>query len=548
LELIIIKAVIIDGYVDEPAVLGVPPYVSPYIRYNAGAFFSNGIEVDYYTIDQIRELDFFQFLNNYDYLVIIAGTTVPGHYFRGSPITLNEIKKLFTINKNPLRVLGGPITKGYTITGGKAAKVIADYLEEEYDYIVEGSLENFLLKYPISEDFDLKSKSSYEITDKLSVMGAEILKKHPFYPNIIVELEISKGCDRTEGFCSFCTEPLMYGIYNERKVENIIEEIKALNNIGIKNFRFGRSANFLAYGKTFNKGNPNPKIFEELYSEAFKYSEILHTDNANPKYIVDNEKEVRKILETIVKYNSAGDVLSFGVESFDEEVIRENNISIFPEETFKAIKIVNEIGGIRDKNNVPKLLPGINILYGLIGETKKTYEKNKSYLEKIYSSDMLVRRINVRQVMEFPNTKLANSKDKKKVSKKLFFDFKNFMEEYNNKMIQKVFPMGTVLENIIIEKKANISFGRQLGTYPILCGINKEIELYKKINGIVVNHGSRSLTVVEKPFSFEKSTLEEITAIKGIGKKAAQKIKFEKNIEFLENKQKEIIMNLSKII
>ncbi len=31
------EAYILDGYVDEPACLGVPPYVSPYIRTVAGA-------------------------------------------------------------------------------------------------------------------------------------------------------------------------------------------------------------------------------------------------------------------------------------------------------------------------------------------------------------------------------------------------------------------------------------------------------------------------------------------------------------------------------
>jgi radical SAM superfamily enzyme with C-terminal helix-hairpin-helix motif len=30
-------AFILDGYVDEPACLGVPPYISPYIRTVAGA-------------------------------------------------------------------------------------------------------------------------------------------------------------------------------------------------------------------------------------------------------------------------------------------------------------------------------------------------------------------------------------------------------------------------------------------------------------------------------------------------------------------------------
>ena len=48
------EAWIIDGYVDEPACLGVPPYISPYIRTVAGVFLSKDIPVTYHTIDQIR--------------------------------------------------------------------------------------------------------------------------------------------------------------------------------------------------------------------------------------------------------------------------------------------------------------------------------------------------------------------------------------------------------------------------------------------------------------------------------------------------------------
>ncbi|MDP3563793.1 MAG: radical SAM protein, partial [Methanoregula sp.] len=47
-------AVILDGYVDEPACLGVPPYVSPYIRTVAGALIAHGYTVQYLTIDQLR--------------------------------------------------------------------------------------------------------------------------------------------------------------------------------------------------------------------------------------------------------------------------------------------------------------------------------------------------------------------------------------------------------------------------------------------------------------------------------------------------------------
>ena len=52
------KALIIDGYVDEPACLGVPPYLSPYPRYIAGALRERGLpekDIHYLTIDTLRE-------------------------------------------------------------------------------------------------------------------------------------------------------------------------------------------------------------------------------------------------------------------------------------------------------------------------------------------------------------------------------------------------------------------------------------------------------------------------------------------------------------
>ena len=49
------EACILDGYVDEPACLGVPPYLSPYIRTVAGALTMYKYRVRYLTIDQLRK-------------------------------------------------------------------------------------------------------------------------------------------------------------------------------------------------------------------------------------------------------------------------------------------------------------------------------------------------------------------------------------------------------------------------------------------------------------------------------------------------------------
>ena len=48
------RAVLIDGYIDEPAALGVPPYISPYVRYVYGALRKRDFDVSYLTIDEIR--------------------------------------------------------------------------------------------------------------------------------------------------------------------------------------------------------------------------------------------------------------------------------------------------------------------------------------------------------------------------------------------------------------------------------------------------------------------------------------------------------------
>ena len=47
-------AVILDGYIDEPACLGVPPYIAPHVRSVAGVLLSRGYRVSYHTIDQLE--------------------------------------------------------------------------------------------------------------------------------------------------------------------------------------------------------------------------------------------------------------------------------------------------------------------------------------------------------------------------------------------------------------------------------------------------------------------------------------------------------------
>jgi hypothetical protein len=52
-------------------------------------------------------------------------------------------------------------------------------------------------------------------------------------------------------------------------------------------------------------------------------------------------------------------------------------------------------------------LPGLNLVYGLPGETHRTHAANLTWLAKVFETGMLCHRTNVRQARAFPGTPLA---------------------------------------------------------------------------------------------------------------------------------------------
>ncbi|ODN29865.1 radical SAM protein [Fervidobacterium thailandense] len=523
------RCAVIDGYVDEPAVLGVPPYISTYVRYVAGAFLLRGYSVDYFTIDQVRTNDLWNAFSGYDVLVVVGGVTVPGRYVGGTPVSPQEVQKLFELNRKPYRIIVGAIGRAHAGRGGSVAKSFTDKVE----------FEEFVENIPLWFD----ENDYFSSLRAISLAGAEIVKQHPRFPNVICELEVSLGCERRT-FCTFCTEPILHPRFFSRPVKDIVDEVNALYKVGVRAFRLGRSANIIAYGSDWNGGIPNVTALEELYTgirESCPELHVLHTDNANPVYIAKHLELSARIIETIVKHNTSGDILSFGVESFDETVRKKNNIDGGVSEVDLAVKIVNEIGSVRDKDGVPKLLPGINLIFGLFGETKKTYETNYQKLLEYLNMGLLLRRINLRQIMIFPGTPLYYLAQRKtiKVEKRLFEHYKHLIRtNVDNPMLKRVFPIGTVIRNVIPEyREGRITFGRPLGTYPILVGVPANFE--KPVDVVIVDHGQRSVTAVRKA-PLEELTLEELESIPGIGKKNALRIKM-KDFSALSDSTKEFI-------
>ncbi len=530
-----LKTCIIDGYIDEPTCLGVPPYISPYPRYIAGSILENNPEniVDYFTIDQIRNNQtILKKISNYDIIISIAGVSVPGRYLSGYPASPNEITDINIYLKKPTKILCGPAARyGFGQFGGRKPKKI----DNVFDYVVSGDPEVFLFNFLNGKiNTNIKRKNADEIAN-FSKLGTSIVKNHPFYPDyLICEIETYRGCPRSiVGGCSFCSEPKK-GNPDFRKIEDIVCEIEKLYENDVRHFRLGNQPCFFSYmakdsgKKEFPK--PNPIATKKLLSNIRKVApdlKTLHIDNANPGIISRYPKESKKIAETIIKYHTPGDVAAMGVESVDPKVISENNLKADEKQIFQAITLLNKVGKKKGSNGMPEFLPGLNFLFGLMGETKKTFKLNYNFLEKIVEKDLLVRRINLRQVIPISGTKME------KIGNKLILkhkrEFKHFKYKVKTNIMQallkKMLPKKSILRQVYTEKhNGDLTFARQIGSYPLLVGIPGKYKLEEFLDVKIVDYGYRSITGIPYPLDINNAPRKTLTSIPGVGKKRAVKI------------------------
>lgn len=523
-----LKVTIIDGYLDEPSSLGVPPYISPHLRYLWGALIKAGIQEDnlsYITIDQLREQKEIELkkMESLDIVILIAGTTVPGHYLGGQPASAAEIKEIGEKLYYPTKVLAGPIT---------LIPKMRKKFDSDYDILAAEIAAVDLFERLVENKIPAAEISRY--INEFAIIGAEVVKKHPNYPKLIAELETFRGCPRTN-HCAFCSERLKKRTYS-RETEKIAEEVKALARAGIHHYRLGSQTDLLLYGaeKTKTGFNLKPNQIKNLYQGIRKADpnlQVLHMDNMNPAEIAKNPEKAAEIIEIIVKYNTAGDTAAFGLESADPLILKKNNIGSTVEENYFAIKLMNEIGGKR-KNGIPKLLPGINFLHGLIGERKETLKYNYQFLQRLLADQLLLRRINIRQVVRlgsYPEVKYSQGEFKKYKEK--------INKNINHKMLKKVFPTGVILNDLYSEKiKGSLNYCRQLGTYPILTAVIDSSQSFFK-QAKVVDHGYRSITALNWPQKLTDYSKKELESIPGIGSKRASRIIFEKPTNKTELKE-----------
>ena len=513
------KYLILDCYVDEPACLGVPPFISPYPRYIAGALIDAGTDpsrITYTAIDSLRETGY-RIKGDYTCVFLVGGASVPGKYLGTKIGTLAEISRIIETNSNLKIAAGGVVNRALS--------------PEKNLTIIMNDMEKYAHTFALGTPED--SCRTYSETDRWAAAGAYIVKSHPWYPHIICEMETGRGCPRSQ-HCSFCSEGLIQGV-EFRNIRGIIDETECLIKQGVSRFRIGRQPDIIQYGSSlsvYKKGfpEPEPAAVEELFGELKKFRdsgdiEVLNVDNGNPGSIANWPDESARRLQAIARAVTPGDTLPFGIESFDENVVRLNNLKVNMEEAMFSLRMVNEICGARS-NGIPVLLPGINLIQGLKGETADTFRINYDALQRIVQEGLMVKRINIRRLQPYPGTAIYD--ELKKTPPALLKRFEYYKakirDEIDNTMLKAIYPAGTILRrNLMLDYRDGYSLGKQVSSYSITVKVPGETgRVFSDI--IVTGHRERSLAGITVPFNPNTAPAKSFESIPGIGRDRCSRI------------------------
>ena len=463
-------AAIVDCYTVEPSGLGVPPYLSVYARqaFDALRRACPGVNVRYVTIDDLRwcwnkgqpftraplsdqltysatvnRNDAIKVLADAEVVVVIAGDAVPSVHLQARNGSPDEIGVILGLIQGK-RVLLGPLASRLPTQAGRFDAVHTHTIASEN--LLSGS----------------RSAASYSAlaADRDSYM--DLIPQLRWQP--VAEIELYRGCTRRR-FCSFCNEPVKSPHVRFRSPADVLSEISLLYAGGVRNFRLGQQTCFFSY---LNRDSDAIGGLLEKIREKCPDLEVLHIDNADPLAVASPAGA--RIARLVAEYCTEGNCAPMGIESFDPAVIQANALSCTPEILLRAVANVNEAGSHAGPQGLPVLLPGLNVVYGLPGETHRTHYDNLSWLVRILDMGYLCHRINVRMAHAYPGTPLSDGLLSGPVpSAEHFPSWKaDISYVFDQPMKQRVYPTGMRipgLHSFFVTSRG--TWHRRLGAYSI---------------------------------------------------------------------------------
>ncbi len=492
--------VVLDCYTVEPSGLGVPPYMSTYVRdaFSALRRARPDATVRYLTVDDVRwclnggqpleeqplsdpwtysatvnRPEAIRLLHDADIVVVVAGDKVPSVHLHAVNGSIEEIGRALACVRGR-RVLLGPMA---TYLPFEVASFVGLFDAAHTHTVLARNL-LFGSTEPARYEDLAKDRDTYE----------PLVEQMMWRP--VAEIELYRGCTRRR-FCSFCNEPVKHPDVAFRPAVDVVDEIRRLYDAGVRNFRLGQQTCFFSY---MNRDADQIGGLLAAIRDACPDVEVLHIDNADPLAVAS--KSGARIAKLVAEYCSEGNCAPIGMESFDPVVIERNALTCKPDVLLRAVEHINEAGAQLGPNGQPLLLPGLNLIYGLPGETHRTHYENLRWLVRIMDEGLLCHRTNVRQARTYPGTPLEAHRDSVDVppSTEHFATWKEDISQvYDRPMKERVYPRGhTVrgLHSFFVTSQG--TWHRRLGSYPIQIVERDTVRpLYEPADMTVTDHAGR---------------------------------------------------------
>jgi len=201
-------------------------------------------------------------------------------------------------------------------------------------------------------------KISKEPTKFESFAGKSLLT-----PQSYAYVKIAEGCDNR---CSYCLIPHLKGKYRSRKIEEILEEVKDLVKLGVKEIILV-AQDCGCYGKDLYGTNSLANLLQKM--EKITGDFWIRTLYIYPERIDD------ELLKTIAKSKKICKYLDIPLQHGDAEILkkmaRPSNIKNIMEKIRKIRKII------------PEITLRTSLIVGFPGETEKAFKNLQKFVREI---------------------------------------------------------------------------------------------------------------------------------------------------------------------
>ena len=231
-------------------------------------------------------------------------------------------------------------------------------------------------------------------------------------------IKIQDGCDR---FCSYCIIPYARGRVRSRKLENVIEEVKALADNGIKEVVL-TGIHIASYGKDFKENITLIELLEEI--NKIQGVQRIRLGSLEPTIINEDFLNRLSKLEKICNH------FHLSLQSGCDETLKRMNRRYTTKEFKKVVSLL--------RNTYEEVILTTDIIVGFPGETEEEFESTYKFLKENKFYKMHIFKYSRRKgtKADLMENQIEPDVQEQRSKKLLELSDKN-QKEYNEKYISK---------------------------------------------------------------------------------------------------------------